>query len=446
MTLLVISPDYASHLYPLATMATAWQAAGERVVIATGPATDDIVRGFGLEREHLQLGRGSNPGVIRVEDQPTGEDEALSGFFAATRRGAVEALMFQASARGDDLLWDPLRVAKEVAAVVDRVRPDQVIVDHLAFSARLALTAAGVRHGDVVLGHPTALTVGDEVYGYPPAWPQSFSPDAAALERLHALCVRVRDTFTERWNETLHTLDPSASASNDAFAETGDVLLLNYPEELHPPERTRLLPRHTFLGSAVRTEAPDAEVEAWLSASAEPVVYVSLGSFLSVRSDVLARVAAGLRELPVRVALASGSADLADLGPLPDSWLVRRVLPQVRLLQDSVATVTHGGNNSVTESLTAGVPMLVLPFSTDQFAAAAALEDFGYGEVLDPNALSPVDIRHAIGRLLVPSAGVHTALRGLSDRLTTDTGPVRARAALTSTLRRRSRGRPSRPR
>ena len=28
MTLLVISPDYASHLVPLATLATAWQDAG----------------------------------------------------------------------------------------------------------------------------------------------------------------------------------------------------------------------------------------------------------------------------------------------------------------------------------------------------------------------------------------------------------------------------------
>ena len=66
MTLLVISPDYASHLYPLATLATAWRDAGERVVVATGTATDALVTAFGYEREHLQLGRGSNPGVIRA--------------------------------------------------------------------------------------------------------------------------------------------------------------------------------------------------------------------------------------------------------------------------------------------------------------------------------------------------------------------------------------------
>ena len=92
MTLLVISPDYASHLYPLATLATAWREAGERVVVATGPATVGWSRDFGFEREHLRLGRGSNPGVIRAEEQPKGEDDSLRGFFEATRRGAVETL------------------------------------------------------------------------------------------------------------------------------------------------------------------------------------------------------------------------------------------------------------------------------------------------------------------------------------------------------------------
>jgi UDP:flavonoid glycosyltransferase YjiC (YdhE family) len=430
VTLLVISPDYASHLYPLATLATAWHQAGERVVVATGSATDEIVRGFGFEREHLQLGRGSNPGVIRAEDQPRGEDDALRGFFDATRRGAVETLAFQAAARGEDLLWEPLRVATEVAAVVDRVRPDHVLVDHLAFSARLALTGAGVRHGDVVLGHPSALTVGAEVYGYPPEWPRRFAPDPSALDRLHGLCVQVRDAFTTRWNDTLHTLDPSAAASDDAFAETGDVLLLNYPAELHRAERTRLLPRHSFLGSAVRTEAPDPEVDAWVASGSAPVVYVSLGSFLSVRSDVLARIATALRGLDVRVALASGSTDVEDLGPIPASWLVRRVLPQVTLLGRSAVMVSHGGNNSVTEALTAAVPSLVLPLSTDQFAGAAALEAAGYAEVLDPNAASPEEIGDAVLRLLGLDGTARRRLDDLGAHLTATPGPVRAREAL----------------
>lgn len=430
MTLLVISPDYASHLLPLATLGAAWSAAGERVVVATGRATDGIVRRFGFEREQLQLGRGSNPGVIRAEDQPRGEDDALRGFFAATRLGAVPTLAFQAAARGADLLWEPLQVAREVHRVVERVRPDHVIVDHLAFSARLGLTGAGVRHADVVLGHPSALTVGDEVYGYPPAWPQRIRPDRDSLADLRRQCKDVRDAFTEEWNAVLAALDPSAPASDDAFAETGDSLLLNYPGELHAPERTALLGRHAFLGSAVRAEAPDAEVDAWLARGGAPVVYVSLGSFLSVRSDVLARVAEALRGLDVRVALACGSTPPDALGPIPPSWLVRTELPQVTLLASAVLAVSHAGNNSVTEALTAGVPMLLLPLSTDQFAGAAALEVGGLGEALDPNAADPLDLRAAAARLLALAPDAADRLATLSADLTRVPGAQRARAAL----------------
>lgn len=430
MTLLVISPDYASHLLPLATLGTAWGEAGDRVVVASGPATEAIVRRFGFDREDLRLGRGSNPGVIRTEDQPRGEDEALRGFFEATRLGAVPTLAFQAAARGDDLLWEPLRVAREVQDLVERVRPDQVVVDHLAFGARLGLTAARVPHADVVLGHPSALTVGDEVYGYPPAWPEQLRPDPGPLAALRRQCERVRDAFTEQWNTVLATLDPSAPASRDAFSETGDVLLLNYPEELHPPERTALLPRSVFLGSSMRSETPDEEVDAWLAGDDRPVVYVSLGSFLSVRSDVLARVAEALGGLDIRVALASGSTPRDQLGPIPSSWLVRRELPQVTILGRAALMVSHGGNNSVTEALTAGVPLLLLPLSTDQFAGAAAVEAAGLGTVLDPNAATPGQLRKAVTHLLALPPGVSARLARLSRELTTDPGPRRARAAL----------------
>jgi zeaxanthin glucosyltransferase len=435
VTLLVISPDYASHLYPLATLATAWQRAGERVVVATGPATAGIVQDFGFERVDLRLGRGSNPGVIRAEEQPKGEDDSLRGFFDATRRGAVETLAFQAQARGDDLLWDPVTVARDVQRVVAQVRPDQVVVDHLAFSARLALVSSGVHHADVVLGHPSALTVGDEVYGYPPAFPRAIVPDPVALADLHRLCVRVRDTFTAQWNRTRETLAPGAAPSLDAFAETGDVVLLNYPGELHDAARTSLLPPHAFLGSAVRTEARDAEVEDWLAQSDEPIAYVSLGSFLSVRSDVLATVARALRGLDIRVALASGSTPHAAVGEavgeIPASWLVRETLPQVRLLGRSGLAVSHGGNNSVTEALTSSVPLLLLPLSTDQFAGAAAIEQAGIGEVLDPNAATVDEVAAAAGRLLALDGLGRGRLERLGEGLVRTPGATRAHAILT---------------
>jgi len=431
VTLLVISPDYASHLLPLATLATSWRDAGERVVVATGPATRTIVDSFGYDWIDLRLGRGSNPGVIRAEQQARGEDDALRGFFAATEHGMVPTLLYQANARLADLLWNPVETARHVIDVVEAVQPDQVIVDHLAFSARLALRAGGVPYADVVLGHPSALPVGgDEVYGYPPLWPRAFDPDPGELAALHERCAVVRDAFTAEWNRALRTLAPQSEPSVDGFAEHGDLLLLNYPHALHDPARTALLPPHAFLGSAVRDEVLPANIAGWLSAPTEmPLVYVSFGSFLSVRADVQARVVKALRRMDVRVALAIGSGDRAVVGALPSHWLVREYLPQVHLLRRAALAVTHGGNNSVTEALTCGVPMLVLPFSTDQFAGAAAVENAGLGLALDPNTASVAELELAARRLIDGDSASAAADLGASLRAVP--GREKARAAFT---------------
>ena len=388
MTLLIISPDYASHLLPLATLGTAWRDRGERVVVATGPATAAIVESFGYERVNLQLGKGSNPGVIKAEDQPKGEDDALRGFFDATRRGMVETLTFQAEARLSDLMWEPVRQARAVQQIIADLRPDQIIVDHLAFSARVGLAAAGIEHADVVLGHPSALPVAGEVYGFPPSWPAAFDPAPADLAALRELCERVSVSFTKEWNAALLELNPSAAPSESAFEEHGDLLMLNYPAELS--ERDAV-----FLGSAIREEPTDADVEAWL-AHDEPFVYVSFGSFLSVRDDVLQSVADALRAVGVRAAIATGNSTV----DAPEGWLVRPFLPQVRLLSEAAAAVTHGGNNSVTEAMHHRVPLLVLPFSTDQFAGAADVESAGFGVALAPNTATVDELTDALRRVL----------------------------------------------
>ncbi len=130
----------------------------------------------------------------------------------------------------------------------------------------------------------------------------------------------------------------------------------------------------------------------------------------------------------MRVALATGSAEPADLGPLPDDWLVRPFVPQVALVRQAAVAITHAGNNGVMEALTAGVPLLVLPFSTDQFAIAADLERTGLGLVADPNLATEAAIREAVVGLL---EGPHrAAASALGAELRADPGPRRARRAV----------------
>jgi UDP:flavonoid glycosyltransferase YjiC (YdhE family) len=66
------------------------------------------------------------------------------------------------------------------------------------------------------------------------------------------------------------------------------------------------------------------------------------------------------------------------------------------MLRSADLIVHHGGNNSVQESLAAGVRQVVLPFSTDQFSNAADLERIGAADVLPPNEASAAELALAI--------------------------------------------------
>lgn len=428
MRLLVVTPDYLSHASPMITIADAWQRRGHRVIVATGPAMAPLVRRAGMEYCELIMSRGSNAGVLSTSTAQDAEARSLEAFFEATRKGMVPTLRYQAEQRAVDLLWRPEQVARRVVNIVADSKPSAILLDHLAFSASIGLRALRLPYGDVVLGHPTALPIGDERYGVPSAWPPAIGPDAVDLAALRATAEEVTIAFTKAYNETLRRLDPSATDVDDAFAAHGELVLYDYPVELHGPIRSARLPRHAFLGSAVRNETADPETLAWLSRpDRRPIVVVSLGTFLSARTDVLARIAAALRKVDVRVAMAVGGGDPAELGDIPTDWLVRPSLPQVTLLEHASVLITHGGNNSVTEALTSGVPMLVLPLSTDQFDGAAAVERSLAGIALDPN--------HAPRALI--AGGVRGLLRNppplpreLGQRLRDDPGPEVAFAAM----------------
>ena len=84
-------------------------------------------------------------------------------------------------------------------------------------------------------------------------------------------------------------------------------------------------------------------------------------------------------------------------------------LPQTSVLPQVDLVITHGGNNTVTESLFFGKPMVVLPIFWDQHDNAQRIDETGFGIRLDTYAHEPAELRAAIARLLDDGA--------LADRL-----------------------------
>ena len=394
MRVLLVSPDYASHYLPLSGLGQALARRGHDVVVATGPALAGRVSGDGFDHRELVLGPASNPGLARKAAQADGAAH-LRAFLAATRRGMIATLRLQAEARQRDLLWEPAAVTERLGEIVADVSPTLVVSDQLAFGATLALRALEQPHVSFHPGHPAAIPGPGELYGFPSHRPEQFRADARELAELRRLCAKVSERFTRTFNDTLRQLNPRAEPVATALSATSPLLtLLNYPVQL-AGQRRALLPRSArFVGASVRRGGQLSDGLATLLEveDSRPRIYVSLGSFLSARSDVLQRIVSAFRTLPVRLVVASGVTPRSAFGAIPPDWHVASYLPQPEVLRSCDLAICHGGNNTVTEALWAGVPLLVCPFSTDQFAGAEDVRRAGLGDVFDPNAAAPEEI------------------------------------------------------
>ena len=343
---------------------------------------------------------------------------AINRFIEATRRGAVATLHHQATERARDLLWEPERVAREIISLVEQLEPDQTLVDHVSFASTLGLHASGRCFVTLVPGHPSQLPVGRERYGVPPEWPAPCIPDTADLAHLERLADDVSAAFTARWNAALAEVAPGRPPVADAMRMHGRRVLYNSDAALLAPDRRAAIQHeHRFVGPLVRDESLPATYASWLAGGhGRRNVYVALGTFLSLRSDVLVVIADALRRAGVRAAVATGDTPIDALGPVPDDWIVDRRLPQVAMLSAADLAIHHGGNNSVQECLAAGVRQLVLPFSTDQFANAADLARTGRAAVASPNHLDAGCLARQLAELLATPAP--TPVPRLTDRRT----------------------------
>ena len=112
-----------------------------------------------------------------------------------------------------------------------------------------------------------------------------------------------------------------------------------------------------------------------------PLLYLSLGSLGSADVELMRTLVAELADGPYRV--------IVSKGPQHDQFELRRnmagaeFLPQTSILPQVDLVITHGGNNTVTESLYFGKPMVVLPLFWDQYDNAQRVHDTGFGVRLD---------------------------------------------------------------
>ncbi|CAI0381839.1 unnamed protein product [Linum tenue] len=202
---------------------------------------------------------------------------------------------------------------------------------------------------------------------------------------------RVADLPTIFFGEHGRTLLPRALNCISAAQSKAQYILFTSFYELEPKTFDALrsaipLPIYTVgptipfhqLQPSIQNDVVEPDYIQWLSSQpAGSVLYVSMGSFLSLSAAQSEEIAAGIRMSGVRFLWVSrGGGDLMGNG------MVVPWCDQLRVLTHPAVGGfwTHCGWNSTMEAVYAGVPMLSFPIFWDQVPNSKAVaEDWGIG-------------------------------------------------------------------
>ncbi len=172
-----------------------------------------------------------------------------------------------------------------------------------------------------------------------------------------------------------------------------------YPDELAYPRSRPLGPSWHNLETSVRaTDAPWAPPEP----DGRALVYLSLGSLGSADVALMKRLVSELADTPHRYVVSKGPQHAEY--ELAANMVGEEFLPQTSVLPHVDAVITHGGNNTTTECMWFGKPLLVLPIFWDQHDNAQRVVERGYGLRVPTYDFRDGELADALDRVLADEA------------------------------------------
>jgi MGT family glycosyltransferase len=128
------------------------------------------------------------------------------------------------------------------------------------------------------------------------------------------------------------------------------------------------------------------------------LVYLSLGSLGGADVSLMQRLVDVLGRTKHRYVVSKGP--MADAITLADNMVGEGTLPQTKVIPQVDLVITHGGNNTTTESLHFGKPMIVLPLFWDQYDNAQRVHELGFGRRLSTYGFADEELIGAVDDLL----------------------------------------------
>jgi MGT family glycosyltransferase len=298
--------------------------------------------------------------------------EQLEGFIQPTWQALVDGAKYV-----DDRLGE----------IFYEVRPDAIVEDNVVgFAAVVAADAPWVR---IVSCNPLELPDPE----LPPVFSGYPTTDRSGWEEFRAEYRRTHADMQGDFDEFMRERGCPPLPELAFIHESPQLNLYLYPEEADYARARPLGPAWQRLESCVRSadgrfELPDGD---------GALVYLSLGSLGSADVELMQRLIDVLADTPHRVVVSKGPQH--DQIELRERMWGEEIVPQPAILPHVDVAITHGGNNTVTECLHFGAPMVVLPLFWDQYDNAQRVAETGFGVRLDTFEFEDGELTGAIDRL-----------------------------------------------
>lgn len=393
----IICPPYAGHLNPQAALGRELQSRGHRVTVLQIPDLELKVRSEGLGFE--AIGQSIyQPGSLATMFKQLAELNEI-----AALQYSVEFCRHIAEIICKDA---PVAVVKaEIEAlIVDQLEPvGETIAEALNLPFVCVSCGQAIhRRADV----PPFFTP----WLYHNVWWANFR-NQIAYAILDRSCQPILQVINQY--RTQCSLPPYSHiyASNARLAHISqqpaefDFPCPNLPSHLH------------YVGPLRDTSTQSNGVRSAIAfpfdrLTGQPLIYASLGSVQNTKQALFQCIAAACDGLDVQLVITHGGGMSADaVRNLPGSPLVVEYAPQREVIAKASLTITHGGLNTVMDSLSYGVPLVAIPITFEQPGNAARVRWTGTGEVIPVSRLTVAKLRTAVQKVLGNSSYAQNAKR-----------------------------------
>ncbi len=278
--------------------------------------------------------------------------------------------------------------------IVDDVRPDVLVEDNVVLFP--ALATSGAPFVRIVSCNPLELPgdgVAPRLSGLPQDDPASWGPFRERFEQTH------KETW-ESFNAWVIEQGADPLPYLEFMPDNNAANLYVFPEEADYDAARPLDHSWHRIDSSVRRTDEEYVLPAKVAdrPPGSGLVYLSLGSLGGADVELMQRLIDELTESSHRFIVSMGPR--SDKIRLADNMVGEPSLPQTTVLPKVDLVITHGGNNTTTEALHFGKPMVVLPIFWDQYDNAQRMHELGFGIRLSTYEHTQDQLNGAIDTLL----------------------------------------------